>query len=120
MDISSTGSSDYGPEGAHAGHVLTGGNRAPAQARELVVAACDGMAPTQVDIAKLLVTELVSNAVIHGAGQVALRISIHDHLMRVDVSDGDPRPPRLSDAASGPEQQGGRGLHMVAAFASAW
>ncbi|MGW2226685.1 ATP-binding protein [Streptomyces formicae] len=76
--------------------------------------------PQLSDIAELLATELVSNAVRHTKGPAALRVRYADGVLRIGAWDADPTPPapppRL--AAVGAEQ--GRGLDLVRACADGW
>lgn len=60
-----------------------------------------------VDPAELLVSELVTNAVKHadlhsGVGTVGFRVAVDGHLLRVEVSDGDPVMPQIGDGSSTP------------------
>ncbi|MEV0253213.1 ATP-binding protein [Streptomyces sp. NPDC050732] len=76
--------------------------------------------PQLTDMAELLATELVSNAVRHTKGPAALRVRYSDGVLRVGAWDADPTPPapppRTADA--GDEQ--GRGLDLVRACADGW
>jgi anti-sigma regulatory factor (Ser/Thr protein kinase) len=71
-----------------------------------------------VDTAELLVSELVTNAVIHGSGTVRLVIDCTDHCLSVTVSDNEPVAPKLQPER--PLSDGGRGLRMIESLASAW
>jgi two-component sensor histidine kinase len=71
-----------------------------------------------VDIARLLATELVSNAVLHGSGTVLLAVVREGGGIRVEVYDESPEPPVIVDAESMMEH--GAGLRLVAALASRW
>ena len=69
--------------------------------------------------AELLVSELVTNAVIHGRGEVTLRAQLDDDRLLVEVIDeggGFERTVRQHDFAS----IGGRGLAIVDTAASRW
>jgi anti-sigma regulatory factor (Ser/Thr protein kinase) len=71
------------------------------------------------DTAKLLVTELVNNAVVHGEGTITFRASLDDDRLHVEVIDegsGFERAVRDSDLA----QIGGWGLHLVEAESDRW
>lgn len=74
-----------------------------------------------VDVAELLATELVSNAVRHTKGPAALRVRWSAGVLRIGAWDADPRPPEppreLGQLA---ESEGGRGLGMVLACADLW
>jgi anti-sigma regulatory factor (Ser/Thr protein kinase) len=70
-----------------------------------------------VDRAVLLVSELVTNAVVHAACDVRLRVTPGSPV-RVEVHDGNPEPPQ----ARGRErlEVGGLGLVIVESVASRW
>jgi anti-sigma regulatory factor (Ser/Thr protein kinase) len=70
--------------------------------------------------AELVVSELVTNAVIHAPGPTSrqLRIVRRDAGVRLVVSDGSPSPPSIRTLNDG--RSGGRGLRIVATLASAW
>ena len=68
---------------------------------------------------KLLVSELVNNAVIHGEGAISLRLQIDDGIVRGDVVDGGDGFER-EVRERGPDDVGGRGLIIVEALASRW
>lgn len=79
--------------------------------------------PVDIDVAALLVSELVTNAVTHdehavGARQVTLSIRCCDGQLRVDVHDTSPEPPVLTGASDCDE--GGRGLFLVDSLADSW
>ncbi|WP_188194812.1 ATP-binding protein [Nonomuraea sp. SYSU D8015] len=71
-----------------------------------------------VEVAELLVSELVGNALKHARGQVRLSLSVVDGLVRCEVEDEDPRLPRLCDAAV--DDESGRGLFLVDTLSSRW
>lgn len=60
---------------------------------------------------QLLVTELVTNAVLHIGSAARLRISAVEGRVRMAVEDNSPSPPVQSKAA--PEARPGRGLLML-------
>lgn len=104
----------------HADFAIDAGDfSGPARARvflRMTLQAWDAMAVA--DAALLLTTEIVTNALRHGDGHVALTIRRTGPRIRVEVSDGDLRQPKLVDAAS--TDTGGRGMHIVATLAQAW
>ncbi|MEV2216320.1 ATP-binding protein [Streptomyces sp. NPDC050997] len=75
-----------------------------------------------VDVAELLATELVSNAVRHTKGPAALRVRWAAGVLRIGAWDADPEPPEppgvlgLLDG----ESEEGRGLALVRACADLW
>jgi anti-sigma regulatory factor (Ser/Thr protein kinase) len=70
------------------------------------------------ETALLLVSELATNAIRHGAPPVRLALSFREGKLRVEVTDSSPELPRLGDP--GPEQVGGRGLQIVQQLAARW
>ncbi|MCF0076159.1 ATP-binding protein [Streptomyces lomondensis] len=73
------------------------------------------------DLAALLVSELVTNALRHATGPIGVRLvrpSDLDGVLRVEVSDPLPDPPR--ERAARPEDESGRGLHLVASASRRW
>ncbi|WP_055526510.1 ATP-binding protein [Streptomyces graminilatus] len=74
-----------------------------------------------VDVAELLATELMSNAVRHTKGPAALRIRWSAGVLRIGAWDADPRPPqpprKLGQVG---EAEDGRGLGMVVACSDLW
>lgn len=92
---------------------------AVATARRQVAAACRNWRMSALaDTAELLSSELVTNAVIHGSGEVRMGVSRHGDRLRVEVSDDDPSP--VQPRARGDAEESGRGLYIVASLASAW
>ena len=71
-----------------------------------------------VDIAILLVSELVTNSILHARSDVDLIVTEDDGRLRVEVRDASPEAPtvRSYDTTS----ITGRGLAMVQSFAARW
>jgi anti-sigma regulatory factor (Ser/Thr protein kinase) len=71
------------------------------------------------DVVELLTSELVTNVVLHAAGD-AMRINVAwaPPTFRVEVTDDSPVAPQLH--RYGPEAGTGRGLALVDSLASAW
>jgi anti-sigma regulatory factor (Ser/Thr protein kinase) len=92
---------------------------APSLARRVVRQAVSPLVTADVaHTAELLVSELVTNAVVHGTGTVRLVIDCDDRCLSVTVSDDDPVAPRIQ-----PERlmsEGGRGLRMIDSLAGSW
>jgi anti-sigma regulatory factor (Ser/Thr protein kinase) len=93
---------------------------APGLARRALVRAFAGaLERDQLDTAKLLTTELVTNAVLHGRGAIVMRAELTDACVRVDVIDeggGFERAIRTRNF----DDLGGWGLSIVDAEASRW
>jgi anti-sigma regulatory factor (Ser/Thr protein kinase) len=73
----------------------------------------------RIEDAVLVVSEVVTNAVQHGAGAVVLRLFRRRRYIRVEVQDNSPRPPVLlaiTDIAA----ERGRGLRIVRTLAARW
>jgi CheY-like chemotaxis protein/anti-sigma regulatory factor (Ser/Thr protein kinase) len=84
---------------------------APAAARAAVRQALDSVPGAQVDIALLLVSELLANAVVHAGSDIRLRLDVGDRALRVEVEDAEPQVPDpvIVDASA----EGGRGWLLV-------
>jgi anti-sigma regulatory factor (Ser/Thr protein kinase) len=98
---------------------LEEGERDVARARALVGDALN--APTYDacrDDVVLAVSELVTNALVHGAGQVHLTLSATDIAVRIEVDDRSSARPRVVEAAA--DATGGRGMRIVEVVSSAW
>jgi anti-sigma regulatory factor (Ser/Thr protein kinase) len=74
--------------------------------------------PGLIESAELLVTELVTNALEHGLGDVGLRVYLTETHLLIEVRDGSHQLPVLREAA--PDDENGRGLFLVRAIADAW
>lgn len=70
------------------------------------------------EVAVLLTTELVTNAIVHARTDFALRVTSHDDRLRVEVSDSSLEPPRLVPIRG--LEDHGRGLHLVEALSASW
>lgn len=88
-------------------------------ARDLVRQVCDRWGFTsQSNVAALVVSEMVTNAVLHAATDLELTMARHGPLLRLAVRDAEPRvpavrPPDLSSIT-------GRGMLLVGAVSRAW
>jgi anti-anti-sigma factor len=94
-----------------------------ARARRVVAQACrdwglDRLRHRFREEARLVVSELVSNALRHADAAPELRLEWTGEQLVVAVSDADPRPPRVLDPL--PVATGGRGMQLVARTASRW
>ncbi|MEU1407752.1 SpoIIE family protein phosphatase [Streptomyces sp. NPDC005728] len=78
-----------------------------------------GVSPDTMDAALLIVSELVTNALVHTGGQVRLDLSLVNHRLRLAVADASPRSP-IKPTSIGWEATGGRGILLVEAVSAAW
>ncbi|WEO93794.1 SpoIIE family protein phosphatase [Streptomyces sp. FXJ1.172] len=78
-----------------------------------------GVSPGTMDTALLVVSELVTNALVHTDGQVRLDLSLINHRLRLAVTDSSPRSP-VKPTSIGWEATGGRGILLVEAVSVAW
>jgi len=87
-------------------------------ARNFVLERLSGTAVDH-DVALLLTSELVTNAIRHARTSFAVEVGpTDDGRVQVSVSDASPEMPRPMDAP--PEAQSGRGLFFVDRYATAW
>jgi anti-sigma regulatory factor (Ser/Thr protein kinase) len=71
---------------------------------------------TNPDVVALVVSELVTNAVVHGRGDVSVDVVVAADGVRVEVADADPL---MSPARPG-DGEAGRGLLLVSKVAQRW
>jgi anti-sigma regulatory factor (Ser/Thr protein kinase) len=71
-----------------------------------------------VDDTRLVVSELVTNALNAGSADVRVTVEVHRGHVRVAIGDDAPSRPQPRDA--GPEDGHGRGLTIVAKLSSDW
>ena len=96
---------------------LTRNHGAPGQARALLREHADGLDRQRLDTAVLLISELVTNAVLHGTGEIRLTIDIRRHDARFSVCDEGSGTPAVRPE---PGPDGGWGLRLVGQLASRW
>jgi len=72
------------------------------------------------DVASLLTSELVTNAVTHGASFVLLEAGAAASKLRVAVSDDNPDVPVVGPVPPDVTSERGRGLLLVAVLAATW
>ncbi len=92
--------------------------QAASLARSHVHQTCRRCRPDMVETARLLVSEVVTNAVQHGRGPVTLRATLTNEDLRVEVEDHDGALP--TPAPLGIWNEHGRGLTIVEALAEEW
>jgi anti-sigma regulatory factor (Ser/Thr protein kinase) len=74
--------------------------------------------PRLVETAELLVTELATNALRYGKFPIELQVLLLDDTVTFAVADSDPPLPRFRRSSY--DDEGGRGLQLVATMASRW
>ena len=94
-------------------------------ARRLLDGFEEMVAPEKLRNLRLLVSELMTNAVMHGGlsedEQIGLRVVVEDRLVRVEVHDGGPSLEKMpSEEPPPPEQLDGRGLYLVQMLSDRW
>lgn len=70
------------------------------------------------EVVKLLVSELVTNAIRYGRGQIQVTMCVEDGVLRCGVEDESAEPPRMRDLSWDAER--GRGMHLVDMLACRW
>lgn len=91
----------------------------PAAARALARDALErGRRTVRLDDVALVVSELVTNAVVHGEGDITLDVAVDDDSVRVEVADREPHLPDQPNAAL--DAESGRGLLLVSRVATQW
>ncbi len=105
---------------------LAPGPRGAAQARRWVADVCAELGRDDLrENAELAMSEVVTNAILHGEGPITVRLrGTRDH-PRVEVRDASPEPPALTSDDAIPDfidelPTFGRGLAIVASFSEAW
>ena len=77
------------------------------------------VADDTIDGVLLIVSELVTNALVHTDGQVRLDLALIGARLRVAVADASPRAP-VKPTSIGWEATGGRGILLVEAMSATW
>ncbi len=93
---------------------------APPAARLAVAGVGDEVADEALEAARLIVTELVTNSVLHGPPEpIQLRLLVEDDVLRIEVTD---TGPGFDPPAAGPAftSSGGCGLQVVDSLAERW
>ena len=98
---------------------LSRDDREVARARQLVATTLhDWGVDVEVPVVEILVSELVTNALVHGDGDIGLQLVADDHRVLLEVTDdgGTPTAPHIADHRG----VGGWGLRLVDRLASRW
>ena len=106
-------------DAARATLVLDRDVHAPAVARDWLAAAfAEGVTPGQIQDGCLVLSELVTNALRYGLGDIVVHAALVDDCVRVSVTDWADEMPRLLSAD--PERVGGVGLLVVERVSTEW
>ena len=95
------------PASVRKARVFTGGSLAD-----------DGVEASVIELAELLVSELVTNAAVHARGTIGLTVHTDAHGVRIEVEDPDRGRPVLRPATG--DHVDGRGLLLVDKLATDW
>ncbi len=90
----------------------------PRARRHLRMMLSEADSHADLDAATLLVTEVVTNAVLHARTVLTVTVRAVDGWVRVEVHDGSPLSPRMH--AFSATSATGRGLRLLDALASRW
>jgi serine/threonine-protein kinase RsbW len=77
-----------------------------------------GVEASVVELAVLLVSELVTNAAVHARSKIRVTVHVDTHWVRVEVDDEGPGKPVLRQPS--PSQIKGRGLAVVDRLSTDW
>lgn len=102
-------------------HRLPATPAAPGAARRLLTVG-EGFDQDVLWAAQLLISELVTNALVHPrppCAVIVVSVLISAKTLRVEVRDSDPTPPRRASSSSVADENG-RGLRLLEALASRW
>jgi anti-sigma regulatory factor (Ser/Thr protein kinase) len=100
--------------------VLPSSLHAPAIARQHLHELTDRLPHDILEAALLAVSEVVSNAVLHGAPDIVLEIRLAPDELLVGVTDSEAALPPAELIAPAPDRPSGRGLLIVDALATRW
>ncbi len=100
--------------------VLPSDARAPGIAREVVAQHALGLPAEIVEDALVVVSELVTNAVLHGRPEIILRLRRYPPGIGIGVQDGGEQRPQLPSSEPGVHDPAGRGMRIVDALADRW
>jgi anti-sigma regulatory factor (Ser/Thr protein kinase) len=94
----------------------------PAQARRQVTRfAEENDVLGRASVALLVLSELVTNAVLHGREPIHVCVRRHPDALLIEVSDGDSHTSHIApQTRREPDQAGGRGLQIVNSLARDW
>jgi anti-sigma regulatory factor (Ser/Thr protein kinase) len=91
-----------------------------AEARRLVAGYLHDRGEEDGEVAVLLVSELVTNAILYGRAPLELRAHTEGSALRVEVRDQEPASPPVLRGDVDLAEVGGRGLQLVDTLADRW
>jgi anti-sigma regulatory factor (Ser/Thr protein kinase) len=91
-----------------------------AEARRLVAGYLRERGEEDGEVAVLLVSELVTNAILHGRAPLELRAHTEGSALRVEVRDQEAASPPVLRGDADLTEVGGRGLQLVDTLADRW
>ena len=91
-----------------------------AEARRLVAGYLRDRGEEDGEVAVLLVSELVTNAILYGHGPLELRAHTEGSALRIEVRDQEPTSPPVLRGDAELTEIGGRGLQLVDTLADRW
>jgi len=97
---------------------LAASTRAPSDSRRFVRELLADADRSLVADAELVVSELVTNAIIHANSEPLLEVHVHPDRVRIEVYDAAPDLPLEREPA--PREPGGRGIRVVSELSSRW
>ncbi len=97
---------------------LPGGPRAPGNARDFIRGSPSFVTESSRDSAVLLVSEIVTNAVVHGRPPIVLTVERVRSGVQISVADDHPDWPVVRRPSR--EAVAGRGMQVVEALAASW
>lgn len=99
---------------------LTADDVSVTRARRYVQGRWPDLAEEVLDDVSIIVSELVSNAVVHGRPDIEMRLRVLPFAVDVAVLDHNPELPAPPSARPSPTQASGRGLLLVDRLARRW
>jgi anti-sigma regulatory factor (Ser/Thr protein kinase) len=89
-------------------------------ARDFVAEQGKDLPQDAIEDARLLVSELVTNALRYGRPQITVEVELHPPLIKVSVHDEGSTLPPAEPPTALPTAPAGRGLNLVQRIASCW
>jgi hypothetical protein len=99
--------------------VFSGTPMDPADARRLVRTQLEGRAdPDALDMLLIAISEVVTNAVLHGRTDVSMCVDWDDSVAHVEIADGNTRVPQVDSVPT--DAVSGRGMVVLEHLSSRW